>query len=138
MEERLKNLKKLMDQRTFKDVTFTDKHRTNILEKTNYRNDSEVDIQLSVMQLLVHAKTGYELTVHLRGRGIKKFENNEGDLYTILHSLEQSGCLRSNWDATGGKYYELNDTGKKRLKKAENKQTKQRLVFKELLEGWQD
>jgi DNA-binding PadR family transcriptional regulator len=138
MEERLKNLKKLMDQRTFKDVTFTEHHRKRILEKTNHGNESEEDIQLAVMQLLVHAKTGYELTVHLRGRGIKKFEHNEGALYTILHSLEQSGCLRSNWDATGGKYYELNDRGKKRLKKAENKQTKQQVVFKEVLEGWQD
>ena len=138
MEERLKNLKKLMDQRTFKDVTFTEQHRTRIFEKTNHGNESEEDIQLAVMQLLVHAKTGYELTVHLRGRGIIKFEHNEGALYTILHRLEHSGCLRSNWDATGGKYYELNDRGKKRLKKAENKQTKQQLVFKEVLEGWQD
>jgi DNA-binding PadR family transcriptional regulator len=138
MEERLKNLKKLMDQKTFKDVTFTEKHRTNILEKMNHGNEREEDIQLAVMQLLVHAKTGYELTVHLRGRGIRKFENNEGELYTLLHSLEQSGYLRSNWDATDGKFYELNDRGKKRLKKAENQQTKQKILFKEALEGWHD
>lgn len=138
MEERLKNLKKLMDQRTFKDVTFTEKHRKSILEKTSHGLENEEDIQLAVMQLLVHAKTGYELTVHLRGRGIRKFENNEGALYTLLHSLEQSGYLQSNWDTSGGKFYKLNDKGNKRLKKAENQQTKNKVVFKEALEGWHD
>jgi DNA-binding PadR family transcriptional regulator len=138
MEERLKNLKKLMDQRTFKDVTFTEKHRKSILEKTGHKLENEEDTQLAVMQLLVHAKTGYELTVHLRGRGIRKYEKNEGELYTLLHSLEQSGCLLSNWDSSGGKFYWLNDKGKKWLKKAENQQTKKKVGFREAIEGWHD
>lgn len=135
MEDRLKNLKKMMNQRTFHDLTFTEKHKKSIFQKARQQVETYEDIQLAVMQLLVQAKTGFELTTLLRGRGIIKFENNEGSLYTLLHSLEHSGCLCSNWDDSGAKYYELNDKGRKLLKKVDNKQGKKNAVFKALLEG---
>jgi DNA-binding PadR family transcriptional regulator len=137
MDDRLKNLKKIMDQRTFKDMTFKEKHRTSIFEKVNQAAEREEDIHLAVMQLLVQAKTGHELSVLIRARGIRKFEHNEGELYTLLHSLEQAGSLQSHWDSTGGKFYQLTDRGKKQLKKAEKRQTKQAAVLKETIEGWQ-
>jgi DNA-binding PadR family transcriptional regulator len=137
MDDRLKNLKKIMDQRTFKDVTFKEKHRTSIFEKVNQTAEREEDIHLAVMQLLVQAKTGYDLTVLLRARGIRKFEHNEGELYTLLHSLEHAGSLQSHWDSIGGKFYQLTDRGKKQLKKAEKQQAKQTVMFKESIEGWQ-
>jgi hypothetical protein len=135
VEDRLKNLKKVMDKRTFADLTFSEHHQKSIRKKINQQEESDEDILLAVMQLLVQEKTGHELTGLLRGRGILKFENNEGFLYTVLHRLEQSGCIETNWDDSGAKYYWLKDKGRKLLKKAEQKQTKRRLVFKELLEG---
>ncbi|WHY01417.1 PadR family transcriptional regulator [Neobacillus sp. DY30] len=135
MEDRLKNLKKVMNKRTFADLNFSDQHQKAIRQKINQQEESDEEILLAVMQLLVHEKTGHELTGLLRGRGIQKFENNEGLLYTLLHRLEQSGCLQTNWNDSGAKYYWLKDKGRKLLKKAEQKQTKRRLVFKELLEG---
>ncbi|WP_442600102.1 PadR family transcriptional regulator [Neobacillus sp. D3-1R] len=135
MEDRLKNLKKIMDQRTFQDFTFSEKHKKNIFEKATRHIETDEDIQLAVLQLLVQAKTGFELTALLRGRGIRAFENKEGAIYTILHRLEQTGYLHSNWDDSGAKYYELNDKGRKLLKKADKKQTKKQVVFKALLEG---
>lgn len=135
MENRLKNLKKSMDNTTFTQLNFTEQHRTEIRKKINKQNESDEDIFLAVMQLLVHEKTGFELATYLRGRGIQKFEDNEGFLYTLLHRLEKKGCLKSNWDESEAKYYRLSDKGKKILRKAENTQTKKRLVLKELWEG---
>jgi DNA-binding PadR family transcriptional regulator len=135
VEDRLKNLKRVMDKSTFAELTFSGQHQKEIQRKINHQEEREEDILLAVLQLLVHEKTGHELTVLLRGRGIQKFENNEGFLYTILHQLEQSGCIQTNWDDSGAKYYWLKDKGRKILSKAEQKRTKQRLVFKELLEG---
>lgn len=124
-----------MDKRTFADLNFSEQHQKAIRKKINQQEESDEDILLAVMQLLVQEKTGHELTGLLRGRGILKFENNEGFLYTVLHRLEQSGCIETNWDDLGAKYYWLKDKGRKLLNKAEQKQTKRRFVFKELLEG---
>lgn len=135
MEDRLKNLKKIMDKRTFSDLNFSDQHQKAIRKKINQLEVSDEEILLAVMQLLVQEKTGHELTILLRGRGIQKFENNEGFLYTTLHRLEQFGCIQTNWDESGAKYYFLKDKGRKLLNKAEQKRTKHRFVFKELLEG---
>jgi hypothetical protein len=135
VEDRLKNLKKVMDRKTFSDLNFSDQHQKAIHKKINQLEVSDEEILLAVMQLLVQEKTGHELTGLLRGRGIQKFENNEGFLYTLLHRLEQSGCIGTNWDESGAKYYWLKDKGRKLLNKAEQKRTKRRFVFKELLEG---
>lgn len=135
MEERLKNFKNSMDKTIFTKLTFSDQHQKQIKEKISKEDHSEDDILLSVMQLLIHEKTGYELAKYLRGRGIQKFEDNEGFLYTILHRLEQTGCLQSRWVESEAKYYLLNDKGRKILRKAEKKQIRKRFVLKEWLEG---
>ncbi|MBO1511523.1 PadR family transcriptional regulator [Metabacillus bambusae] len=135
MEDRLKNLRKSMEKTTFKQLIFTEQHQCNIRKKINKLNISDEEVLLAVMQLLVHEKTGYELTKHLRGRGILKFEDNEGFLYTLLHRLEQKNCLLTRWDESEAKQYQLNDRGRKILQRAENKQIKKRVVLKELLEG---
>lgn len=134
MEDRLKNLKKAMDQRAFTQLNFTEKHRRNILGKINQQAENDEDILLAVMQLLVHEKTGFELTQLLRGRGIQKFEDNEGFLYSLLHRLEQSGCIQSSWTEAEAKYYQLTDKGRKVLGKAEKRQIKRHVVLKELFE----
>jgi hypothetical protein len=133
MEDRLKNLKKKMDKKTFANVKFSEDHQKEIHRRINQQEERDEDILLSVMQLLVQEKTGHELTGLLRGRGIQKFENNEGFLYTMLHRLEQTGCIETKWDESGAKYYWLKDKGRKLLSKAEQKRTNHALVLKELL-----
>ena len=64
----------------------------------------------------MNEKSGYELMQLLRGRGIQKFEGDEGSLYTLLHRLEQNRFIQSSWDHAGAKYYQLNDKGNKMLK----------------------
>ena len=69
MEDRLKNLKKVMDKRTFTDLNFSDKHQKAIRKKINQLEVSDEEILFAVMQLLVQEKTGHELTSLLRGTG---------------------------------------------------------------------
>lgn len=133
MEERLKNLKKTMDKTAFSDLHFTEQHRKAIREKM-VNEENEDTIFLAVMQLLIQEKTGYELVKFLRGRGIRKFEENEGIVYTFLHQLEQDGYLCSRWNDSSRKYYQLNNKGTKLLRKSEKGSTTKPLAFKVLLE----
>lgn len=135
MENRLRSLRKVMKSTTFNNMNFTDYHRQKVKEEIDKLSEKEEDIILAVLQLLAHEKTGYDLAKNLRSRGIKKFEANEGMLYTLLHKLEQSRSLQSRWVDSETKLYSLNDKGRKILQKAERNSAKKRFVFKELLEG---
>ncbi|MFB1082526.1 PadR family transcriptional regulator [Jeotgalibacillus sp. JSM ZJ347] len=132
MEERLKRLRKSMEQTTFKELDFSDQIRKKVHEKIAQSSEREEDILLAVMQLLAHEKTGYDLSQLLRGRGIQSFEGNEGALYTLLHRMEQDQLIRSGWDHDGAKYYLLNNKGKKILQKSEKSAGKKRFELKEL------
>ncbi|MFC0270484.1 PadR family transcriptional regulator [Metabacillus herbersteinensis] len=135
MENRLNELRKSMKNSPFNELEFNDQHRKNILEKIHKVEEKDEDIFFSVMQLLTHEKTGFELAKSLRSRGIKRFEDNEGFLYTLLHRLEKTGYIKSSWDDNGAKHYQLTNKGTKILQKAESKQSRKHLVLKELLEG---
>lgn len=134
MEDRLKSLRKSMENTTFKHLSFSDQHRKRVREKINASNEKEEDISLAILQLLSNEKTGYELSQLLRGRGIRKFEGNEGFLYTVLHRLEQNRLIQSSWDHEGAKYYQLNDKGRKMLRKAEKNATKVQFILKGLVQ----
>jgi len=135
MDDRLKGLKKSMDTTIFSQINFTKQHRKGIQEKISKSDENEEDILLAVMQLLVYKKTGYELVNLLRGRGIRKFEDNEGLLYMQLHQLEKEGCLQSSWNELNVKYYQLNNKGRKLLGKTEKQSTTKRFIRKGLVEG---
>ncbi|MBJ8117140.1 MULTISPECIES: PadR family transcriptional regulator [Bacillus] len=134
MEDRLKGLRKSMENTTFQHLSFSDQHRKRVREKINASNEKEEDISLAILQLLSNEKTGYELSQLLRGRGIRKFEGNEGFLYTVLHRLEQNRFIQSSWDHEGAKYYQLNDKGRKMLRKAEKNATKAQFILKGLVQ----
>lgn len=74
MEDRLKGLRKSMENTTFKHLSFSDQHRKQVHEKINKSYENEEDIFLAVLQLLINEKTGYELARLLRGEG---FENSK-------------------------------------------------------------
>ncbi|HDR7644549.1 PadR family transcriptional regulator [Bacillus mycoides] len=134
MEDRLKGLRRSMENTTFKHLSFSDQHRKRVREKINASHEKEEDISLAILQLLSNEKTGYELSQLLRGRGIRKFEGNEGFLYTVLHRLEQNRLIQSSWDHAGAKYYQLNDKGRKMLRKAEKNATKVQFILKGLVQ----
>ena len=108
-----------MNHTTFSELNFTEQHRQEIREKISKEYQSENEILLAVLQLLVQEKTGYDLVKLLRGRGIRKFEDNEGALYALLHQLELDGCLQASWNAANIKHYSQTNKGRKELRKLE-------------------
>jgi DNA-binding PadR family transcriptional regulator len=135
MEQRLKKLKKAMENTIFQDLSFTDKHREEVKAKArNLQLKSEEDVILAVLQLLVCEKTGFELNRSIIARGISNFEKNEGFLYALLHRLERKNYLQSSWQESR-KYYQLNDRGRKLLEQSEKKSAGRRTALKELWEG---
>ena len=84
-----------------------------------------------VMQLLARKKMyGYEIIKELEILSAGVFELREGTLYPILHGLEQSRLLESEWIGEKGtrqrKYYALTRAGRAQLKEKK----KEWLTFK--------
>jgi DNA-binding PadR family transcriptional regulator len=134
MEERLNKLRKSMEKSTFKELSFSEKMRKEIHKQINMPDESDDLLTVAILQLLLHEKTGYELTGLLRSRGFKKFEDNEGTLYTMLHTLEQKRMIASCWNEEGAKFYQLNGKGRKYLRRLEKNSAAGRIVIKGLLE----
>lgn len=120
MENRLKKLKKSIDHSEYSNLTFTNDHKRNVMNRIRQTEERDEDILLAVLQLLAEPKTGFELTQRLRSRGIKKFEEDEGALYTLLHSIELKNWVGSTWNDHKQKEYYLQSKGKKIVKKAEH------------------
>ena len=56
MEDRLKGLRKSMENTTFKHLSFSDQHQKRVREKINQSSEKEEDILLAVLQLLMNEK----------------------------------------------------------------------------------
>ena len=126
MEERLKNLKKAVDQTVFNKVEFMAKHQKQIHNQLHI-----VPLKQTILSMLTELKSGTELTQMLHVRGVEKIVNNEGIIYSILHEAEQHGWLSARWES-GVKYYQLTKLGKKQL---QEDNTHVKLSVKELIWG---
>ena len=124
MEERLKNLKKSMKTTCFSQLEFTEDDRNQIHKKIEKEVEDDEMILLAVLQLLLEEKTGHDVAKQLRSRGILKFEDEEGLLYTVLHALEQKNYLIVRWRSDYSKMYKLTSKGRKVLKKMETKRVR--------------
>ena len=63
---------------------------------------------------------GYLIQKRVRQASANMVRLQAGTLYPLLHRLEQAGAIVSRWDKTTGrdrKWYELTDTGRRRLQK---------------------
>ncbi len=109
MEERLKKLKKAIDQTAFKKVEFTENHQKNI-----HKQLQVIPLKQMILSMLTELKSGVELTQALHVRGAEQIVDNEGLIYSILHEAEQHGWLRVNW-VDGVKYYQLTKLGNKQI-----------------------
>lgn len=131
MEERLKKLGK----KQLSELKFTEQHRKNIYRAIDREQKNDEEILIATLQLLNEKRTGFELLQLLEGRNIKKFMNQEGSLYLLLHELEQKEWIASLWADDHLKYYYLQDKGRKVLMKAEKKQQRNSPALNDLLEG---
>jgi len=135
MEDRLKRLKKSMDQTAFSNLNFTEHHQNEIREKAKNTIENENEITLTILQLLVNNRTGHELSMLLSVRGISKFVDAEGMLYTLLHELEHDKCIQSNWNESKVKYYYLAEKGLGILRKSEISKSEKQVSLKKLIGG---
>ncbi|PAV29136.1 lineage-specific thermal regulator protein [Virgibacillus profundi] len=134
MENKLRGLRETMDKKRFSQLNFSDQIRLQVHEKIRNQNNKEENI-LVVLQLLIKEKTGFDLTQQLNFKCNHSFEENEGELYTLLHALEQNGYLISKWNESEAKLYQTSAKGKKAIQKAGNQERQKGFLFKELLEG---
>ncbi|MGD7044746.1 PadR family transcriptional regulator [Jeotgalibacillus proteolyticus] len=132
MEDRLKKLRKSMEDTALGQLSFSAQHRKGVHEKIKGSEEKD-HAYFSVLQLLSTKKTGFELTQLLRSRGVQRFENREGFLYIFLHSLEQKKIIQASWD-NEDKYYQLSQKGRRIVQKAEETPLKRAAVLKGLIQ----
>jgi len=108
MEERLKHLKKSLEQTAFGQANFSK------TEQVHQQIQKET-LQQNVLQLLSTPKSGVELTALLHLRGQANIAHNEGLLYIVLHEAEQQRWLQATWQGDV-KYYVLTKLGKEQLR----------------------
>lgn len=116
-------------------LEFTERHRNNIYKAIEREAENEDDVLLSILQLLSEKKSGFQLLQQLIARGLKKFEDNEGSLYILLHDLEQKEFILSEWKQDNVKQYFLNQKGKRHLRKMEAKHEILSKPLKDFLQG---
>ena len=109
MEERLKQLKRAIDQTAFENVEFTNNHQQNV-----HKQLQVLPLKQMVLSMLAEAKSGVELTQMLHVRCAEQIVNNEGVVYSVLHEAEQQRWLKASW-IDGVKYYQLTKLGNKQL-----------------------
>jgi len=121
MEDKLARLKSAMKKHTFRDLRFTENHRHSIHTAIKKQDLSREDIMIGIFRSLDEKKSGYQINESLYQKGIRKFENNEGSLYAVLHELEKEGWIQSFWETEERKFYYLDERAKKWLRKKESK-----------------
>lgn len=134
------NLKSSMKKTIFKDLSFSDERKNavknTIREKQSNRQFHcwKVETIMALLESIQHEpKHGYDISTHLFQRNELIFQNNEGQLYTLLHLLENKEIITSKW-LHEKKYYSISSKGKKYLAAYKQDQSKQYLSLKHLLE----
>ncbi|MGD7054169.1 PadR family transcriptional regulator [Sutcliffiella horikoshii] len=141
MNDPFLNFKKSMKKNVFKDLSFTDERKARVNEAIESKRSSSTlhsfkeDTILAILKSLqLEAKHGFEISTQLFQKEEQSFLHNEGQLYTLLHLLENKEVLGSMW-REDKKYYALTAKGRKYLAAASRKgYAKQPFLLKDLLE----
>lgn len=141
MNDPFLNFKKSMKKNVFKDLSFTEERKARVNEAIQSKRSSstlhsfsEDTILAMLKSLQLEAKHGFEISTQLFQIEEHSFLHNEGQLYTLLHLLENKEVLVSMWRADK-KYYALTTKGRKYLAATSRKgYAKQPFLLKDLLE----
>ena len=135
MNDPFKNLKSSMEKSIFKDFSFSNERKNAVREaiRTNQQSQFHTETIIAILESVQHeSKDGYNISVQLFQKNERAFQKNEGQLYTLLHLLENNEILTSNW-LNKKKYYSLNSKGKKYLATYKQDTSKQELSLKHLI-----
>lgn len=140
MDNPFNNLKNVMKKTVFKDLTFSNERKDAVKEviqgkqsQLNLYSWTEAII-IEVLEIIqLEPKHGYDISTLLIQKHEFYFQNNEGQLYTLLHLLENKEFLSSKW-INEKKYYTLTIKGKKYAAAYKQECTKQLTSLKHLIE----
>ncbi|EAE6002495.1 PadR family transcriptional regulator [Listeria monocytogenes] len=139
MDDPFSNLKDSI-KKDFEVFSFSEE-RKNAVKETIRKKQSHLELQYWKEETLrnildsLHdeAKHGYEISTQLFQKNELSFKNNEGQLYILLHLLENKKILSSKW-IEDKKYYSLTAKGKKFVATFERRGSKQHGLLKNLIE----
>lgn len=140
MNDPLTNLKSSMRKSIFKDFSFSDERKTAVKESICMRQSQsqfhswKIETIIAILESVQHeSKDGYTISTQLFQKNERTFQKSEGQLYTLLHLLENKEILTAKW-INEKKYYSLNSKGLKYLASNNQNNSKQELSLKHLLE----
>lgn len=138
MNDPFMNLKSSMKKSIFKDLSFSNERKSAVREAIRTNQQSQFvnwnsETIIAILESVQHeSKDGYHISIQLFQKNERTFQKNEGQLYTLLHLLENKEILTSNW-MNKKKCYSLNSKGKKYLAAYKQDNSKQ-VSLKHLLE----
>ncbi len=140
MNDPFTNLKSSMKKSIFKDFSFSNERKNAVKESIRMRQAQsqfhswKMETIIAILESVQHeSKDGYMISTQLFQKNERTFQKNEGQLYTLLHLLENKDILTTKW-IKEKKYYSLNAKGKKYLASYNQDNSKQELPLKHLLE----
>ncbi|TRZ39566.1 PadR family transcriptional regulator [Niallia circulans] len=134
MNDPFTNLKSSMKKSIFKDFSFSNERKKEVKESIRMRQSWKIETIIAILESVQHeSKDGYNISTQLFQKSEHTFQNNEGQLYSLLHLLENKEILNSKW-INKKKYYSLNSKGEKYLATYKQDKSKQELSLKHLLE----
>ena len=140
MNDPFTNLKSSMKKSIFKDFSFSNERKNAVKEAIRMSQSQsqfhswKIETIIAILESIQHeSKDGYTISIQLFQKSELTFQKNEGQLYTLLHLLENKEILTSNW-INKEKYYSLNSKGKKYLAAYKQENSKLALSLKHLLE----
>ena len=140
MNDPFTNLKSSMKKSIFKDFSFSNERKNAVKESIRMRQSQsqfhswKIETIISILESVQHeSKDGYNISTQLFQKNERTFQKNEGQLYSLLHLLENKEFLTSDW-INKKKYYSLNSKGEKYLATYKQDKSKQELSLKHLLE----
>ncbi len=138
MNDPFTNLKSSMKKSIFKDFSFSNERKNAVKESIRMRQSQfhswKIETIIAILESVQHeSKDGYNISTQLFQKSEHTFQKNEGQLYSLLHLLENKEILHSKW-INKKKYYSLNSKGGKYLSTYKQDKSKQELSLKHLLE----
>ncbi|WP_043932597.1 PadR family transcriptional regulator [Bacillus sp. EB01] len=140
MNDPFTNLKSSMKKSIFKDFSFSNERKNAVKESIRMRQSQsqfhswKIETITAILESVQHeSKDGYNISTQLFQKNERTFQKNEGQLYSLLHLLENKEILTSKW-INKKKYYSLNSKGEKYLATYKQDKSKQELSLKHLLE----
>lgn len=138
MSDPLDNLKNAI-KKDFDGLSFSEE-RKNAVKETIRKKQSQLELPYwkvetlkNILALLQEEeKHGYDISTQLFQKNELSFKNKEGQLYILLHLLENKKIITSKW-VEDRKYYSLTMKGKKYVATCEDRGSKQRASLKYLM-----